>query len=61
MIEQLQQLCRVTWDGNLISKTARDNLVKIGYATRGNGFNVITPLGIQVLNNLKLLPRWCQP
>jgi hypothetical protein len=57
MIEQLQQLCTVTWDGNLISKTHRDNLVAAGYAERQNGYNVITANGLLVLHNLNLLPK----
>ena len=54
-LEQLEQLKTVTWDGNLISKTARDALVKKGLAVRENGWQVITPLGIQKLLELGLL------
>lgn len=61
MIEQLQQLCTVTWDGNLISKHYRDRLVEVGYAQRVNGFNLITPNGVVVLENLRLLPRNVRP
>lgn len=49
-IEQLIQLTQVTWDGDLISKQARTNLVTLGFSVRGgNGFNVITPSGLDFL------------
>jgi hypothetical protein len=54
-IEQLEQLTTATWDGNLISKTDRDELVKIGYAEKCNGWNFITANGIIVLTNLGIL------
>ena len=54
-IEQLKQLATVTWDGNLISKHDRDELVKCGWATRSHGYNVVTESGIQALQNLGLL------
>lgn len=61
MIEQLQQLCTVTWDGNLISKSARDRLVEVGYAERVNGLNLISVNGLILLENLKLLPKRVKP
>lgn len=61
MIEQLQQLCRVTWDGNLISKNYRGDLVRAGYAARMDGYNFITPKGIKLLVSLNLLPKECRP
>lgn len=57
MIEQLQQLCTVTWDGNLISKPMRDRLVDVGYAKQMNGYNFITENGIIVLESLGLMPK----
>ena len=51
-IEQLTQLTQVTWDGDLISKSDRDLLVKCGYADKINGLNFITVSGIVVLQNL---------
>ncbi len=58
MIEQLQLLCLLTWDGNLISKQSRDELVKAGLAQRfEGGFNLITPKGVQYLCDLRLLPK----
>lgn len=51
MVEQLKQLLRVTWDGNLISKRDRDELVKLGYVDRTEGYNFITKKGIQYLIN----------
>lgn len=57
MLEQLQQLTTVTWDGNLISKMYRDHLVAAGYAVQLNGYNFITENGIIVLANLLALPK----
>jgi hypothetical protein len=58
MIEQLQNLCLLTWDGNLISKSDRDELVKAGLACRiEGGYNLITQKGIQYLRDLRLLPK----
>jgi hypothetical protein len=58
MIEQLQLLCMLTWDGNLISKSYRDDLVKAGLAQRfEGGFNLITAKGVQYLFDLGLLPK----
>ena len=54
-IEQLAQLTTLTWDGDLICKPHRDELVKAGYAERINGFNLITANGILVLNNLGII------
>lgn len=55
--EQLSQLITATWDGNLISKHDRDELVIDGYVCRGSGFNVVTPKGIKLLDELKQLKR----
>ena len=47
--EQLLQLLRIVWDGDLISKSDRDTLVKMGYVERVNGFQIITGEGIRYL------------
>lgn len=57
MIEQLQQLCTLTWDGNLIGKSLRDDLVLAGLAQRCLGYNWITAKGIRYLAELNLLPE----
>ena len=58
MIEQLQLLCMLTWDGNLISKQHRDELVRAGLAQRfEGGYNLITAKGVQYLYDLSLLPK----
>lgn len=55
-IEQLEQLKTVTWDGDLIDKSTRNELVKYGYAVRSSkGWNIITPAGIDCLVELKRL------
>lgn len=61
-VEQLLQLRIMTWDGNLISKTARGVLVKLGLAVRWNGYQVITQDGLAVLDSLGLIrtPREAQ-
>lgn len=51
----LMQLMQATADGDLISKTHRTWLVDAGLATRGHGFNVITPAGIMYLQELGLI------
>lgn len=55
MIAQLQQLTCLTWDGDLIGKSFRDDLVKSGYVERFNGWNLITKEGIRLLENLKFI------
>lgn len=55
-IEQLMQLTQITWDGDIISKHERDQLVKSGLAQRmPHGFNVITDKGVEVLYDLGLI------
>ena len=54
-LEQLKQLTTATWDGNLISKQDRTELVKSGLAAKAEGWNFITAEGIRALNNLGLL------
>lgn len=44
-----------TWDGDLISKSSRDYLVKDGYVGRLRGFNFLTPKGVEVLIDLRYL------
>ena len=58
MIEQLQCLCMLTWDGNLISKQYRDDLVRAGLAEHfPGGYNLITEKGFIYLRDLNLLPK----
>lgn len=44
--EVILQLRKVTWDGDVCSKSARDSLVKRGFAVRWNGYQVVTRLGM---------------
>lgn len=48
-LEQLVQLLRVTWDGDLISKSDRDELIKVEYCSKCEGWNYITYEGIKAL------------
>ena len=43
------------WDGNLISKEARNHLVKSGFVTRCQGFQMLTEKGVEILVNLRYL------
>lgn len=56
--DTLLQLTKVTWDGNLASKTGRDDLVEKGMATRFNGYQVITAKGMSVLGHLGKLEEF---
>jgi hypothetical protein len=50
--DQIIQLLRITWDGDLVSKSGRDELVKKGLAVRTNGgYNILTKEGIEYLHN----------
>lgn len=54
-IEVLSQCREAVWDGNIASKTERDELHKSGLVTRSHGFNIVTEKGIEYLVNLGLL------
>jgi len=54
-IEQLLQLRKIVWDGDLIGKPNRDALVKAGLAQRAHGYNWITAKGIKYLLDLNLI------
>ena len=53
--QQLLQLLRITHDGDLIDKSARDNLFAIGYSAKAAGFNIITRDGIKALAEMGLI------
>lgn len=54
-LKQLIQLITPVWDGDLISKSDRDHLVKIGWADQSAGWNIITLRGIGILVSLGIL------
>lgn len=54
-MEQLLQLKQPVCDGNLISKAARDELVRDGMAGRIDGWNFLTADGVRVLRVLGFL------
>lgn len=54
-LEQLLLLATATWDGNLISKDARDNLVRAGLVQRARGYNWLTVKGLEYLVDLQVL------
>lgn len=48
-IDTLKQLAMgPVWDGDLVSKTDRDCFVRAGWATRTDGWNIITEPGVRV-------------
>lgn len=52
-IDQLLQLfCGVTWDGDLLDKTSRSELIKAGLAEKEDGYNLITRKGVRYLYRL---------
>jgi hypothetical protein len=51
-LEVLRQ-CRMTiWDGNVVSKSARNELLRKGLIDKWNGWQVITREGMAVLDTL---------
>ena len=54
-IATLKQLVTPTWDGNLISKSARDKLIRGDLVTRVHGWNFLTPRGVEICIALGLL------
>jgi hypothetical protein len=56
----LNQLVKVTWDGNISSKVGRDELINKGLATRFEGFTVLSDSGLRVLQILGKLERLTQ-
>lgn len=55
IIEQLLQLTRIVFDGDLVNKSARDHLVELRFAQRMHGFNLITEKGLATLLDLGLI------
>lgn len=54
-LEALYQLRMTVWDGNLISKSHRDELVDLGLVLRIAGWQVVTREGMAVLDVYRLL------
>jgi len=55
ILDTIKQLKTVTFDGNLISKSARDWLVDNGVAERVDGYNRLTEKGVRIAKMLLLL------
>jgi len=51
----LAQFVAVTWDGDVASKSDRDELVKCGLVQRFRGYNWITERGLMYLDDLGVL------
>jgi hypothetical protein len=54
-MDQLRQLLTPCWDGNLLSKPARDHLHRSGLVGRVNGWNFLTDKGVEYCVTLRLL------
>lgn len=54
-IQQLLQLLQVTADGDLIDKTNRDDLIRMGLAQRVRGWNIITEKGLLLAQDLEYI------
>lgn len=54
-LEVLYQMRKTVWDGYVISKACRDQLVDMGLVDRLNGWQFITRLGMAVLDVYGLL------
>lgn len=52
---QLQQLLSITWDGDLIDKSAVKRLKDKGLMVKVDGWNIITVKGVELLNSLNLI------
>jgi hypothetical protein len=48
--------CGMVWDGNLVSKSSRDHLVRAGYAVRADGYQSLTGKGVVAM--LTSPPVW---
>lgn len=51
-LEVLDQCKQSTWDGNIISKTARNSLFDKHLIIRFNGWQVVTKEGLAILDTL---------
>jgi hypothetical protein len=56
-LEELKNLTQLTSDGYVISKITRDSLYRRGLIIRWNGWNLISRLGLIVLDTLGLTPH----
>lgn len=56
-IEVLVQMSQAVWDGYVISKSARNDLIDMGLVTRWNGWQISTREGLMVLDTLGKLPN----
>jgi len=56
-IDQLSQLQIPTWDGNVLSKSTRNNLWQKGLIDRWNGYQIVNIYGFAVLETLGLIRK----
>ncbi len=54
-VTQMLQLITVTYDGDIIGKKNRDELERMGYVQRAQGFNWLTKKGVELLVEKGLL------
>ena len=54
-LETLIQCLRIVWDGDLCSKSYRDDFANKGLIVRSNGYNIISAKGIEYLEQLGII------
>lgn len=59
-VAALKQLVVTTWDGDLVSKSARTSLLKKGLVTQWNGYQVITREGLATLQVMMGNLEWIE-
>lgn len=56
----LQIFKRTTWDGDLIGKRQKNDLVELGFVEKSHGFNFITRAGIEYLHENNMIGYYGQ-
>ena len=54
-LETLIECLQITWDGDLISKSDRDDYVNKGLIAHINGYNIVTAKGIEYLEQIGII------
>ena len=57
LTESLEQCMTLTGDGDLISKSNRDELHKLGLIARKRGYNFLTEAGVEQLHQCGIIDR----
>lgn len=54
-MEVVKQCMHPVWDGNVVSKTARNSLFQKGLIVRYNGWQIVSMAGLALLKELNML------